>query len=97
MNKRASEKISRPAGIVHKSGLQLASDHQAATSACPSVSSENRILQSRRKKQQRLFASSLFLLLGLLIVAGQLVSKPRVMASSKSMIKSDRSPASLAK
>lgn len=96
MNKRVPEKISRPAAIVHKSGLQLASDRQAAPSVCTSVS-ENRILQLRRKKQQRLFASSLFLLLGLLIVAGQVVSKPRVMASSKLMIKSDRSPASVSK
>jgi len=95
LNPNSVQKIPQPFPVVHKSGVPMAEVREVtALSVVPQEKSangmlvaykdliENTHLQLRRQKQQMLFAFSLFLLIGLLILAGQVISKPRMVAAS---------------
>lgn len=90
---QAPQKVQNPVPTVHKSGLPMMPEARDV-SALPVVAQENGMLvaykdlnegthmQLRKQKQQLVFAFSLFLLLGMLILAGQMISKPRMVAAS---------------
>ena len=79
--------------LVHKSGLHMTAQVRDVTQV-PQIEdnhtlvaykdlNEGAYLQSRRQKQQMLFAFSFFLLLGLLMLTGQMIQKPRMIASTQ--------------
>lgn len=93
-NPQALQKNPLPFPAPHKSGLPMAGIHNVSVlPAIAEVPAKNGMLiaykdlnenidhQLRRQKQQLLFAFSVFLLMGLLILAGQIISKPRMIAS----------------
>jgi hypothetical protein len=87
------QKNHNPIPAVHKSGLPMMPEPRDVSALPVSAQqngmlvaykdlNENTYLQLRKQKQQMLFAFSLFLLVGLLILAGQVISKPRMIAAS---------------
>ncbi len=93
LNVQPSQKNHNPYPAVHKSGLPMMPESREVGALPVSVNekgmlvaykdlNENTQLQLRRQKQQMLFAFCLFLLIGLLILAGQVISKPRMVAGS---------------
>lgn len=83
--KISSQSLQKSANLlpaVHKSGLPMMPEMHDVR-ALPVPAKQEGHLQLPRQKQQMLFAFSLFLLIGLLILAGQMISKPRMVAASE--------------
>lgn len=103
-NAQPVQKKPQPFPAAHKSGLALADirdvtivpldpqEKPAGMLVAYKDLNENAHLQLRKQKQQMLFAFSLFLLVGLLILAGQLISKPRTVAASSVGMQVDATP-----
>lgn len=98
-------KTPHPFPSVHKSGLPMAEVREVTALQVIATEktangmlvaykdlNENAHLQLRKQKQQMLFAFSLFLLIGLLILAGQVISKPRMVASTSLGVKVEGTP-----
>lgn len=85
-NRQTSQKNLHPVAVAHKSGMNVAVVRDVKDL------NENTHLHLRRKKQQMLFAVSLFLLIGLLILTGQVISKPRMVAGSSVGMEASENP-----